>query len=577
MPNVRVDLNTKSFPYNFRELGNTVVIPTALDAANPPTCGAYYLDNVLPITNGYASAAFTAHIPAISAIVGTVQYCKRITAADGSLAYLAFTSDKIYVYDALSPDWRFLRNMVAGTAPKFASVKGEYFIFLRENYEIVKFNFQLGSLEAVTTLGLDLTEIYGITGNGDRMVLWTTDRVFWSSYFNPLDFVPSIATGAGSTNILAVNSAITQCVPLGADFIIYTTSNAVSARKTNDFASPYIFAEIPSSAGVVYDRHIANNSNNGVHIVWTASGFQQVTAQAAEYIFPELSEGISRGLRSTINPVYQQPELIREAALDVSLSFASNRMLCVSVAKQGIGYYTDCYMLDTSLGRWGKLTCNHSTMLEYWPVALADVFSYDDLATDIPTYNDFTLPYYAYGVDEAIIPPVAGDNLGVVTPEGAILTVAPHDTAVYRGSNVGLVAAPPRAFFGKFRLQSSTGCQVHGVRLTNIHSGQVVLHGHLQAGEYVRRFAGLVSNPYAPGHWTGGMKANTISVEINGAFTLSDLSVTIDPCGSGNYFNPDDKTQTWVLVDTLDTLVGQRVVKHVPILTPSALVPQSGG
>ena len=575
MANVRVNLDTKEFPYNFRELGATVVISTTLDATNPPSCGAYYLDNILPISRGFASAAFTAHIPSIISIPSTVLSCRRITASDGSLAYLAITIDSIYVFDTLGPNWRYLIPIVPSSLPTFALVKGEYYIFLPGDFKIMHYDFQLGVLTEVFTTGLDLTEIAGIAGAGDRMILWTAGRILWSSIFDPLDFVPSLTTGAGSTSVLAIDSVITLCLSLGSDFIIYTAANAVAARRTNDFNNPYTFDGIKGSAGVTDSRHVAENSNNAVHIVWTASGFQQVTVQEATYIFTELSDGIARAIITSVLPSTQQPSLTRSSALNVAVTFSSNRLLCISTGLASLDYYTDAYILDTALGRWGKLTANHSTFLNYWPVALANVITYAEIPALVPTYDDFSLPYYAYGVNEVLIPSIPGDNFGIVTPEGAILTVAPNDTANYRGALVGLVAATPRLYLGKFKLAASEGALVHSVVLTDLHAGQVILHGHGQNGEFSQRVTGLAQDPRMPGVWFGNISANAVSLEITGTFTLTDLSLAIERTGSINQFSPDTYTDRQIVVGDLDVINGSLRTLYHPPTNPSTTVPQS--
>jgi hypothetical protein len=568
-------LESKDFPYNFKELGATIVVPSALTSSQQGP-QAYYMDNVFPTSRGYASVSFTGHIPAIPGLATPLLDCFKITSADGSLAYLAITATQLWVFDANYPVWTVRRTFPSSLTPiSFANVRGEFYVYVPSLYEILKYDFASSVFASVSLLGIDMTDVSGISDSGDRMLMYSYGQIYWSSVFDALDFVPSLSTGAGSSSILAIKSVITTVVSLGQDFIIYTTQNAVGARATGDFNFPYVFSEIVGSSGAASLNHVAYNSNSQVHVVWTYSGFQEVTTQSAKYIFPELSDGILSGVR--FNYLQGAPVLERLPKLDVLVRFSSNRWLCVSTKDSSKTFYSDCYVLDTLLGRWGKLTVQHSALLEYWPISVADRFTYDDIAGSYATYNDFVDNYReTFGVDLVVNPPIPGDNFGIVTPAGAIFTVAPSDTANYRGGILGITAEVSRIIFGRFKLTRDAGVRLEEVRLSELKEGGIAAFSHAYSGEINRKHSIWQAHPVQTGVWTGVLIGDSISFEVTGVFRINSLELGLFGAGKLNLPLSNTHLQyVTVMVETANVFADQQGVVDVPIPVNLSSVPQS--
>lgn len=576
MAMLQANLESKDFPYNFKELGATTVVPSALSPAQQ-TPQAYFMDNVFPCSRGYTSVSFTGHIPAIPALASPILDCFKITSADGSLAYLAITSTELWIFDANYPVWTVRKTFPSSLTPiSFANVRGEFYLYLPSLYQAVKYDFASSVFTNVTLLGIDMTDVSGISDSGDRMLMYSYGQIYWSSVFDPLDFIPSLSTGAGSSSILAIRSVITAVVSLGQDFIIYTTQNAVGARATGDFNFPYVFKEIVGSSGAASLNHIAYNSNSQVHLVWTYSGFQEVNTQSAKYIFPELSDGIISGAR--FNYFQGMPVVEHLEKLDVLVRFCSNRWVCISTKDSSKTYYSDCYVLDTLLERWGKLTVQHSALLEYWPIAVADRFTYDDIQGDFPTYNDFVDNYReTFGVDLVVNPPVPGDNFGLVTPAGAIFTVAPSDTADYRGGILGVSAEVSRIIFGKYKVTRDAGVRLEEIRLNQLHSGGIAAFSHAYSGDINRKHSTWTALPTQPGTWKGHLIGDSISVEFTGVFKITALELGLQSAGKINLpLVATDLQYQLVKVETADVYTDQRGVVDIPTPTNRSSVPQSG-
>jgi hypothetical protein len=230
-------------------------------------------------------------------------------------------------------------------------------------------------------------------------------------------------------------------------------------------------------------------------------------------------------------------------------------------------YYTDCYVLDTLLGRWGKLTVQHVGILEYWPIAEADRFTYDDIQSEFPTYNDFVDNYReTFGVDLVITPPTPGDNFGIVTPSGAIFTVAPSDTAIYRGGILGLSAETPKIILGNFKVNPNAGVRLEEIRVTDIKEGTLAAFSNSHNGGINRKSALWEQNSLQKGTFTGTLIGDSISIEISGVFRLTQLQLELYNAGKLNMPMVSTELQyTTIMVETAHVFVDEAGVVDTPI------------
>jgi hypothetical protein len=287
---VKADLTNRQFPFNFRELSSTVVLADARDLprATPPGFSgqgaeqqagvpqAYYMENVLPTSRGYGSVHYTQVVPPIPGIVGTVHKQFEMRGDAAGLAIMAVTETNQYVFDALTQQWYNVTITNNSYSEIYiANVRDACYILISGD-RMYQFNFVDRTLAPVETLGIDIAAMQGMSASGTIITLWDSyNRIYWSSIFDPLDFVPSLATGAGSQDVVAITSKITTIEALGEDFIIYTKSNAVAGRSTGDVQFPFIFSEIVGSQGIFMRDHVAYLTNSNTHIIWTGTGFQQ--------------------------------------------------------------------------------------------------------------------------------------------------------------------------------------------------------------------------------------------------------------------------------------------------------------
>lgn len=542
--NVHADISTQLFPYNFYELSSTTLVTKSLEQDASGTIKgepqAYYMDNVLPLSRGYSSVGFTDKVPVVSEDAH-IRGSFPIYGEGGKIALFEYNDTNAWVFDPSGGIWVELELPTAGLQDvTYGTVREVTYIHL--GVGLYRYNFVTQELELVDIPSLPgVGGTLGVCSAGSQLVLWDNTSLYFSSVEDPLDFTPSIDTGAGTTKIQQLRGRIVACISLGKNFIIYSDVNAVSARWTDNLAFPYRFMAIANSAGINTIKHVAINSNTGLHIVWTRSGFQQVTIEEAQYIWPELSDGIIRGLLLRVNPIFNMPSLVRASNLDVSISFVSNRYIAISVkdlSPEAEDVFYDAYVYDTSLQRWGKLSVPHADFVEYVVPEVFDPYTYDDLEEDYSTYGEMTslgLSYRALVPSNSREAVQTGSNLGIVLPNGEVKTISYWETADFRGTDGSEIdAAPCRLFLGKYKLVREEGITTQWLKLNRLFDAKLTWWGHLYNGDFASKKVLEFENPEQPGQWFGMESADSISLDITGQFKLTSLEICFANAGSIN-------------------------------------------
>lgn len=547
---VPAGLITSKFPFNYDELSSCVVLMTGVESAKQAGGNfvgneaeqqagipqAYYMENVIPISRGFASVHYTQVIPEIPDIQGSVHSQFELRGQGYGLAIMAVTETHQYIYDALIQEWLDVTITNNSLAEIFvANVKDEAYIFFY-GVGLYRYDFITHELVVVTPTALDIGSMRGITSAGVVLVFWDlNNRIYTSSVFDPLDFTPSLATGAGSIQVNAITSSITTAENLGEDFIIYTKTNAVAARQTGDIQFPFVYKEIEGSTGLYKRDHVASHTNAGEHVIWNGSGFQSINVQQANYIWPELRDGISRGLAIKLDPLTEQPIVEYVEKRDIKLQFCTNNFISISLKTPEETLFKEAYIYDRTLRRWGRLVVDHSIIFDNPIVPIINGYTYADLESDYPTYGDLDAPGLSYfDIDSQITPDEgpAGVNIGVISVDGKVHIAASSETANFRGDNVGIVASDPRIFLGRYKLLRDEGIDLRGVMINKLHNGRIVAHGHLYNGSYVRKDEVFYELPNYPGYWNIRCCADSVTVELNGRFTLTDLQLEINSTGA---------------------------------------------
>lgn len=402
----RANLASKSFPLLPSSQGNTVIVPGADQAytrygtpgervrdVNTPE--AFYMRNFLPTIEGYSSIGYnslqaamtlfndsfddspyfptTLNISAyqiFNAIAAGVQY-QIIEATTGVFYYLQ------YPYSFAGANYsiaggRVVTPTTSVELTSYATVAGATYGFFR-NLAVPAnntFNVWNGTswVDAVP-LGLALATITGIVGANGYNIAYGGLSIAWSSTTNPVDFVPSLITGAGGASINELQGPIRYVAASSNGFILYTDTNCVSAVYTGNSKFPYKFSDIKGAGGFISQRLIVSSDNLGYQVAFTRAGLQKLSTNTSETFIPELADFIFGKYNEEFNEVTNTfvPGTIQITASSGvrtpagRLRLLDSRYLVYSYNSTNTSsqIYDYALVYDLELERWGKLKRNH--------------------------------------------------------------------------------------------------------------------------------------------------------------------------------------------------------------------------
>lgn len=541
------DLLSNQPPYNPRELGASCVFADAREtaqrtpAANHGTNSTqqqgynqvYFMENVLPSSRGITSVGYQSVVPQLSTLVP--EHVLECRTSSGELTYVGVAGSSVlhWVDDS---GWILYGTIFADSEfiPQAAVVRGQtYFYF--GTFVVYTWDPVLEGLAPVAIDGIDLGAIIGICSGGSQLVMLSASTVYYSAVLDAADFIPSLATGAGSTGVLALKGTIVTALPLGQDFVIYTQYSAVHARYTGNFATPFIYNEIPGSTGIITQKHVAYNTNTGSHIAYVNVGLQEVTTAGVSSIFPDISDQVSKGVVAFVDELTGFLSYDVLQAVNVKLTFVANRWLCISLGTDPeTEMYSEAYIFDSSLQRWGRLKVTHTCIFEWaGSAAIEGIKTYQDLATAYPIYENVdTLLYRDLGSLAAKYSALNKQKLAIMSDQGQVCLLVPTESGQLAGDNIGTDAAMPRALVGRIKLFRDQGVVFQWTRLNKLVQGDLVLIGHDYNGAPVKRITNLSPSLIHAGTYSKAMNADSVSVEIQGTFVLTDLQICLASGGT---------------------------------------------
>jgi len=449
----RGNLANATFPMLAESMGRTVIVPQYDNTYTPQIASqndpdkdrgipqAYYMQNVVPTAQGYQSIGYSAKTVALAAasFFRNIYILPDVFSGAGNNNYIAYdeATGNVYLWDAgiIGPTlnvWSVLATLTPG--PRLvtvATVTGVTYICFGQG-EVFKFSRDSGILSAVTLTGLFPTAAEGICAASGYLIVWDNfNTVYHSSVLDPTDFVPSLATGAGSEIPQQLRGVITFIAAVERGFIIYTDRNIVAASYSGNPRYPFAFSEIYSAGGVTDIDLIGIGANDDSHYVYTTHGLQRISLRRAESIFSDVTDFISSGRYEDFNNITNV--LTTQAlntAFEIKLNVISSRYLVLSYGPTTTYQYALIY--DLALGRWGKLKISHTGTVEW--------------TYDVAINNR------------------ARDCIGFIKPDGTVLNVDFNlNTA---GNNAALI-------LGKFQFTRNRLMQLQQVELENVEASPV--------------------------------------------------------------------------------------------------------
>lgn len=130
----------------------------------------------------------------------------------------------------------------------------------------------------------------GVASWGNYMLVYTLDRVYYSSPLDFKDFTPAEGLG-GSLQIAEAQGPIQMIVPYSGGFLIYCRRNIVRAEYSGDPVAPFILTEVPNSAGLILfegEPLVTRNEQSAFQVALTSEGLLFVTPGQAQPAPPQL-------------------------------------------------------------------------------------------------------------------------------------------------------------------------------------------------------------------------------------------------------------------------------------------------
>lgn len=365
----RGNLSSKVFPFISEWQGQTVLVG-GLDQAELNAPQIYYAHNVMPAVNGYQSIGYsTKNIETINTGFKNIFLIQELS---GALYYFTILGDGRTFIKNISggSTWVAVANPggLAGRLVTSATIQGQTYLFFA-NAGCYVYDSGTSSLISVTLTGLSIGTILGICASAGYMIAWTRTSIAWSSTLprtlvtDPIDFVPSLVTGAGGGNVEAAAGPITICIEHSTGFTIYTTQNAIASIYSGNARYPFNLREISGAGGLQDPALVTRNTIGNGHYSYTTNGLQFIESVGARLVFPEITDFLTTKFFEDFDTTtlkFKTQTLT--AAMRKAIAFVAERYLVVSYGVTGL---THALVYDTKLGRYGKLKINHSVVFEF--------------------------------------------------------------------------------------------------------------------------------------------------------------------------------------------------------------------
>lgn len=401
---ISLNLSAADFTLSYRFKGPSVIIPgqdqnaaqaqawftgeSVQRGVNIPQMA--YCENTVPTQEGYRSVAYRYFIePPETA----ERFVKILPVFDGNAnsAILGVTADrKLYIvsaytagiWDPVSIPADLTWNTFEGITT--AVVLGFIIVHIK-GVGILTLDVPAGVLSNQNSYvsGIDPTRITGVCSSKGYLIAYDATTVYWSSTENPLDFTPSLITGAGSGKPEGAKGKIVLCKEISQGFIIYCDVNIISAAYSNNKSIPWVFAVLSAGSGIRHEDAVAYDLNMTNHFAWTSAGLLGIELHKASPILPQVTDFIASGLSDTSVGYDSMPTTeFEDVEKEVRIAMIANRYVCISFGYLGeavpeerrVPRLKQSFIWDTQLKRWGKLNIDHIQIFEAPFTASSAVF-----------------------------------------------------------------------------------------------------------------------------------------------------------------------------------------------------------
>lgn len=391
---ISLNLSAADFTLSYRFKGPSVIIPgqdqNAANAqawftgdsvqrgVNIPQLA--YCENTVPTQEGYRSVAYRYFIEPPTT---SERFVKILQVFDGNAnsAILGVTADrKIFIVSAYTAGRWVPVVLPAGIHwDKFEGITTAvvigFIVVHIKGVGLFTLDVPAGVLSDQNPYvgGIDPLLINGVCASKGYLIAYDNRTIYWSSTENPLDFTPSLITGAGSGKPEGAKGKIVLCKEISQGFIIYCGVNIISAAYSNNKGIPWIFAVLSAGSGIRHEDAVAYDLNMTNHFAWTSAGLLGIELHRASPILPQVTDFIASGLiDSTVGYDTSPTTTFSDVDKEVRIAMIANRYVCISFGYLGekvdnerqIPELKQSFIWDTQLKRWGKLNIDHIQIFE---------------------------------------------------------------------------------------------------------------------------------------------------------------------------------------------------------------------
>lgn len=475
---LRGNLASANFPFVSDFQGRTIIIPQwdenydrtsqVQAAASDPNIDkgipqVFYMHNVMPTNNGYQSVGYDTMIAAMNPAVTDFDQFFILRDSSENKALFSPAAGNNYVYTVPAGGWASINPLPANSFPQNGLVTASYihkrtFIYY-EKVSAIEYDFITQTFSVVNLNGLVASAIRGICASTGYNIAFSDDTIFWSSTTDETDFVPSLITGAGSQIPVDLKGKIVSILPVPQGFFIYTTKNIVSAFYSGNIRFPWIFREVPNSAGIANTNNVAWQSTLALQYAWTTAGLMKIDRSGAEIVFPALADFIASRVfedfdeaTEVLSTTYAGSDFLTK------LCFTGSRYLVLSY---GLSQLTHAVIYDTASKRWGKAKITHVDAFE-WPAPnFFGTRTYDQLLGT--SYDQLIGNSYDQLSQQQYIVNSIKRDICFLQQDGTVKTM---------NFDIGNITANGVMFIGKYQftrntLLQVTGCDIECVRQQN--------------------------------------------------------------------------------------------------------------
>lgn len=392
---IRCSLGSALMPF-FSELGGrSIIVPqydenydrynaanTAWDKGVPQV---FYMHNVLPAIPGFQSVGYDTVATGLDSVTDFVNAVPLQDSTGNRYLFSPGSGGELRVYDSYAGGWIDASPVVPitvlpSTLITYATVEGQTYIFFQA---IGCFTYSPDMMKLIPVFlnGLNLLNILGIVDANGYMVAYDNiGTQMWSAQQDATDFVPDLATGAGSIIANDVRGFVKFCLPIAGGYMIYCTENVVSAVFTGNTNFPWNYAQIPWTKGVETPSAVSWQANGDSHYCITSGGIMQIAPRSAQLVFPDANDFLAARKFEDFDEdtlTFIEEDLTED--LIVGVSIIGSRYMCFSYGRTtDAPDFVAALVFDMLTGRWGKLKVVHRYAFEWNQPTTFTGITYDE-------------------------------------------------------------------------------------------------------------------------------------------------------------------------------------------------------